>query len=84
MSTDMDGITAGAEDIAQNTWGKVIVLMIDVLENKDLASQFNIEQVPEFVIVRSSDEISRFEGYNHDIWTINEVTAWLKSNGIEV
>ncbi len=84
MSTDMDGITAGAEDIAQNTWGKVIVLMIDVLENKDLASQFNIEQVPEFVIVRSSGEISRFEGYNHDIWTINEVTAWLKSNGIEV
>ena len=84
LSTDMDGITAGAEDIAQNTWGRVIVIMIDVLENKELVSRYDIEQVPEFVIVRSSGEISRFEGYNHDIWTIDDVAAWLRDNGIEV
>lgn len=84
MATDLDGVTAGAEDIAQNTWGRVIVIMIDVLENKDLVSGYSIDQVPEFVIVRSSDEISRFEGYNHDIWTMDDVAEWLRSNGIEV
>ena len=84
MSTDLDGVTAGVEDIAQCTWGSMVVIKADVLEERDLTAQYGIEKVPEFVLVRSSDEISRFEGYNYDIWNMEDVVSWISSNGISI
>lgn len=84
MSTDNSGITAGAEDIAQCTWGDMLVVMTDVLSDTDLATKYQIEKVPEFVMIRSSQEISRFEGYNYDVWNMSDVAGWISSNGINV
>ena len=84
MATDLDGVTAGVEDIAQCTWGSLVVIKTDVLEDRDLSTRYGIEKVPEFVLVKSSDEISRFEGYNYDIWRMEDVADWVSSNGINV
>ncbi len=84
MASDIYGITAGAEDIAQCTWGEMTVIMIDVLDNNALSSRYEIDKVPEFVIVRSGNEISRFEGYNYSEWTMSDVAAWVTMSGVRV
>ena len=84
MASDSFGITAGAEDIAQMGWGSVVVVMVDVLESNEIASQYKIEKVPEFVLVRQNNEISRFEGYNYEVWTMNDVAEWIQKNGIKL
>ena len=84
MSSDVSGVTAGMEDIAQCTWGDMLVVTSDVLTDTDLATRYQIEKVPEFVMIRSSEEISRFEGYNYDVWSMSDVAAWVSSNGIKV
>ena len=84
LSTDRHGITAGIEDIAQACWGEVVVIMIDTLEHTDLEASYNIEYLPEFVIIREQKEVARFEGFNYDSWTMSDVAGWIASNGIKV
>ena len=84
LSPDTNGITAGAEDIAQCTWGNCLVIMADVLEENDLANRFGVEKVPEFVLVRSGNEISSFQGYNYEVWTMSDVASWVSGQGIRV
>ena len=78
------GITAGAEDIAQCTWDDMLVVMVDVQQNIDLATKYGVDKVPEFIIVRSGSEVSRFAGYNYEEWTMSDVAVWVSSCGIRV
>ena len=84
MAPDLYGFTAGAEDIAQCTWSEMLVVMVDVLDNPELTSRYEIDKVPEFVITRSGNEISRFEGYNYEVWTMSDVAQWVSSCGVRV
>ena len=84
LSSDVYGITAGAEDIAQCTWSDMVFVMIDVLDDTEMATRYEVERVPEFVIVRSGNEISRFEGYNYEVWTMSDVAQWVSSCGVRV
>lgn len=84
LSRDSYGVTAGVEDIAQCTWGEMLVVMVDVLDNDELISRYEIGRVPEFVIVKGGSELSRFEGYNYEVWTMNDVALWVSSCGIRV
>ena len=84
LSPDTNGITAGAEDIAQCTWGNCLVIMADVLEDNELANRFGVEKVPEFVLVRNGNEISSFQGYNYEVWTMSDVASWVSGQGIRV
>ena len=45
-------VTAAVEDIAAGYNGKLTVLMLDAMEYKDLMGQYEIEAVPEFVLVQ--------------------------------
>ena len=84
LSSDTYGITAGVEDIAQCTWNRMVVVMVDVLDNDELSSSYEISRVPEFVIVNGGSEQARFEGYNYEVWTMNDVALWVSSCGIRV
>ena len=84
IATDNYGFTAGVEDIAQAAWDDMIVVMIDTLERDDLAARYEIQRVPEFVLLKDSVETARFEGYNYEAWTMSDVAAWVQSNGIKV
>ena len=84
LSTDRYGITAGVEDIAQASWGNLIVVMIDTLGNEDYTVRYDIRNVPEFVLIKEQNEAARFEGYNYDVWTMSDVAKWVQANGINV
>ncbi|SCW35696.1 Thioredoxin [Ruminococcaceae bacterium YRB3002] len=81
MATELLGITAGVEDMAQACWGDMYVVVVDVMEDPELSARYSINSVPEFVVVRGGDEISRFEGYNYEEWSLDDVVSWLEGCG---
>ena len=84
LSTDRYGITAGLEDIAQACWGEMLVIMIDTLEHGDIEARYGIERLPEFIIIKDHKEAARFEGFNYEVWTMDNVAKWIADNGIKL
>ena len=75
-------VTAAVEDIAASYNGKLCVLMLDAMEYKDLMGKYEIEAVPEFVLIRKGLSDKVFGGAAREYWTINDVLSWLQENGI--
>ena len=75
-------VTAAVEDIAAGYNGKLTVLMLDAMEYKDLMGQYEIEAVPEFVLVQKGQADKVFGGASREYWTVNDVLLWLQENGI--
>ncbi len=75
-------VTASVEDIALSYNGKLTVLMLDAMEYKDLMDKYEIEAVPEFVLIRKGQSDKVFGGMSREYWTVNDVLSWLQENGI--
>ena len=75
-------VTASVEDIALSYNGKLTVLMLDAMEYKDLLDKYEIEAVPEFVLIRKGQADKVFGGMSREYWTVNDVLSWLQENGI--
>lgn len=75
-------MTASVEDVAQLYDGKLHVLMLDAMEYRALLEKYDINAVPEFVLIKSGQKDQVFESSTYDYWTINDVVLWLQSNGI--
>ena len=82
MSTDTGAITASVEDVAQVYNGTMTVIMLDAMEYRELISKYDINAVPEFVLIKSGQEDKVFEAATYEHWSISDVLSWLKSNGI--
>lgn len=49
----------------QNTYqGKIVVLKVDVDENEELTSRFNIQSMPTFVFIKNGAQVDSFAGAN--------------------
>ena len=75
-------MTASVEDVAQLYDGKLHVLMLDAMEYRTLLEKYDINAVPEFVLIKAGQKDQVFESSTYDYWTINDVVLWLQSNGI--
>lgn len=75
-------VTASVEDIALSYNGKLTVLMLDAMEYKELMDKYEIEAVPEFVLIRKGQADKVFGGMSREYWTVNDVLSWLQENGI--
>ena len=75
-------VTASVEDLALSYNGKLTVLMLDAMEYKDLMDKYEIEAVPEFVLIRKGQADKVFGGMSREYWTVNDVLSWLQENGI--
>ena len=82
MSNEGAEVTASMEDVAQLYNGKLTVLMLDAMEYRDLMEKYDIEAVPEFVLVRAGQNDQVFNSSSYGYWTVNDVISWLQSNGI--
>ena len=82
MSNSGAEMTAAVEDIAQLYNGKLTVIMMDAMEYRDMMDKYEIEAVPEFVIIKAGQQDSIFNNGEYDYWTVNDVLLWLQSNGI--
>lgn len=75
-------VTAAVEDMALSYNGKLTVLMLDAMEYKDLMDKYEIEAVPEFVLIKKGQADKVFDGSSREYWTINDVLSWLQENGV--
>ena len=82
MDTRGAEITAAVEDLAQYYDGKLHVIMLDSIEHRDLVEKYDINAVPEFVLIRAGMPDQTFGSALYDYWTMNDVVLWLQDNGI--
>ncbi len=75
-------VTAAVEDLAQIYNGRLYVLMLDAVEYRSLLEKYDINAVPEFVLIRSGMADEVFGSGSYDYWTMNDVVLWLKSFGV--
>ena len=75
-------VTAAVEDIAQIYNGRFYVLMLDAVEYRSLLEKYDINAVPEFVLIRAGKADEVFGSSSYDYWTMNDVLLWLNNNGI--
>ena len=74
-------VTASVEDLAQLYSGRLHVVMIDAVEYRTLLEKYDINAVPEFVLIQAGQAGKVFGSSSYDYWTMNDVVLWLKSNG---
>lgn len=79
-NTDVYGITAGVEDMAQYYGDEITFLCVDSVEHRDITTAYEINALPEFVLVENNMLISYFEGYKYDYWEIKDVMNWIEEN----
>ena len=75
-------ITAVVEEMAYEYNGKLTILMLDSLENKNLMNKYEIEAVPDFVLIRSGKTDEKFGTTSYESWTIGDVISWLQEKGV--
>ena len=82
MSSEASAVTAVVEDLAQNYNGRLTVVMLDAMEYRDYITKYEIEAVPEFVLLKPGQSFRKFDSMSYEYWTGTDVVLWLKSNGI--
>ena len=82
MSNDTSAITALVEDMAQNYSGRLTVVMLDAMEYRTYMDKYEIEAVPEFVLIKPGQQDQVFGSLKYDYWTMSDVLVWLQSNGV--
>ena len=82
MSSSGAEVTAAMEDVAQGYAGRLNVVMLDAMEYPDLIGKYEIESVPEFVLIKAGQPDQVFGSGAYDYWTVGDVLLWLQSNGV--
>lgn len=82
MDTRGAEITASVEDVAQYYSGKFHIVMLDSVDHRDLVEKYDINAVPEFVLIRAGQHDQIFGSGSYEYWSMNDVLLWLQENGI--
>lgn len=82
MDNRSAAVTAAMEDLSVAYNGKLNVLMLDAMVYRDLMEKYEIEAVPEFVLIKPGQADKKFDCTASDYWTVNDVISWLAENGI--
>ncbi|MBP5416609.1 MAG: hypothetical protein J6Y58_03695 [Clostridiales bacterium] len=77
MHADVYGLFASMEQVAEQYHDKVLIVAIDALEEKDLAASYNIEALPEAIIIRDNIQKARFDGQSRENWTAQDLADWI-------
>lgn len=82
MDTRGSEITAAVEDLAQVYSGRFHVIMLDAVEHRELLEKYDINAVPEFVLIKAGQPDQIFGSGAYEYWNMNDVVIWLQENGI--
>ena len=75
-------VTAAMEDLSAAYREKMSIILLDALVYRDLMGKYEIEAVPEFVLIKPGQADKKFDCTAGDYWTIDDVVLWLAENGI--
>ena len=84
LSSDVYGVTAGTEDLAQVLDGQILIVAIDAMEHQSLCEDLGVSALPEYVLIQDGAAVALFEGYNYEYWTMDDVAEWVESYGYTI
>jgi Thioredoxin domain-containing protein len=80
MHADVYGMFACMEQVAEQYHDQVLIVTIDALAEKDLAAAYNVEALPEAIIIKDNMQKSRFDGQSREKgWTAQDLANWVVS-----
>ncbi|MBR2295754.1 MAG: hypothetical protein IJ869_08360 [Clostridiales bacterium] len=79
--SDLAGVTAGVEDLAQTLDGQLLVVAVDTMQERELVTYYCVEGIPGFVLSRGGKIVSSFDGQERVSWTMSDVVDWVENYG---
>ncbi|MBR5426016.1 MAG: hypothetical protein K6E26_08610 [Clostridiales bacterium] len=80
MRADTYGMFACMEQVTEQYHDKVLIVAIDALSEKELAAAYNVEALPEAIIIKDNMQKSRFDGQSREEgWTAQDLADWVVS-----
>lgn len=80
LDTDDSGITAEVEQLAENYHGKILFVSVDAEQNNELASHFELEALPDFVLLENGSLKASFSSFDGKTWTGRDLEEWILAN----
>ena len=81
LRSDLSGMTAGMEDLAQELNGRVVIVAVDEAVATDIADAYRVEDVPYCILLDKAARISSLEAKdpNGEYIDAADVASWLAS-----
>jgi thioredoxin-like negative regulator of GroEL len=79
QDADTSGVTAAIEQLAETYNGRILFVSIDADQETDIASHFQIDALPDFVLLDNGSLKASFAGNNGKSWTVNDLEKWIIS-----
>lgn len=80
LSSDTSGITAGIEQMAEDYHDRILFVSIDAQQETELAAHFEIEALPDFVLLDNGSWTASFSSYDGKTWTTADLEEWVAAN----
>ena len=77
MHEDYAGTTAEVEQIAEDYNTQLLVITVNVFREKTIAEHYQVQTVPEFVILKDGKVDQRFDGTTRGSWSQEELRQWV-------
>ena len=77
MQADTYGIFACMEEVAEKYHDKVLIVAIDGIAEKDISAAYNVEAMPEAIVIRNNMQIARFDGTKREEWSAIDFANWI-------
>ena len=81
QASDTSGMTALAEDLAQTLSGRLLTVSVDALSHQDLAGEYEIVSLPEFILIEDGKNKDTFKSSEYGYWDAEDVVEWITSCG---
>jgi len=82
MHDDYAGTTAEVEQIAEDYNTRLLVMVVNVFSENTIAEHYQVQTVPEFVILKDGKVDRRFDSTTRGSWSQDELRQWV-IDGIE-
>lgn len=77
MHMDYAGTTADIEQMAEDYHDLLFVVAIDVFQEGHIAEHYDVQTVPEFILLNDSYVVSRFDSAQREQWPNEDVREWM-------
>lgn len=80
LRSDTGNVTAGVEQLAEEYHDRILFVSVDADQEKDLASHFEIQLLPDFVLLENGSLKASFSGFDKKAWTAVDLSNWVTAN----
>ncbi|MBN1776288.1 MAG: hypothetical protein JW817_07480 [Clostridiales bacterium] len=77
LHDDYAGTTAEVEQIAEDYNTQLLVITVNVFREKTITEHYQVQTVPEFVILKDGKVDQRFDGTTRGSWSQEELRQWV-------